>query len=435
MKTASLASIPSRIPQLQKTIESLLPQMDRINVFLNNYTTVPDFLNNEKIQLEFGDNSLGDAGKFFWANTTHDYHFICDDDIIYAPDYADKMIKKIDKYGRMAVIGVHGINLRFTPITDYNSSTERFSFHSALENDTLVHILGTGTIAYYGQAIKVSLNDFKEKNMADIFFALLGQNQKVSFISIEREKRWLVQQKTPNSIFSEMSSSINSIMKYINGITWRKFDYFGLCSEEEKKDRLIESIRNSHTHTWDILIPSLEVRKKTYERLVRTLTRQIDNLGLMNQVKIISWIDDGKLSIGYKSNQLIENSTAKYVNRFDDDDMPHDDYIRDIWVALQQNPDCVTFNGKVTFNTINEQEFNAHISNKEYKNENRKFLRPPCHLCPTKREIAVFYKFKELDKARDRSSDVIRTLEMMRARALTKVIHIDKPLYFYNRRI
>ena len=91
MITASLATIPSRIPQLQKTVESLLPQVDRLNIFLNNYTTVPEFLNHDKIQLGFGDNSIGDAGKFYWASETKGFQMYCDDDIIYLGDYVAKM--------------------------------------------------------------------------------------------------------------------------------------------------------------------------------------------------------------------------------------------------------------------------------------------------------------------------------------------------------
>ena len=435
MKTASLASIPSRIPQLKNTVESLLPQVDRLNVFLNNYKIVPDFLNHEKIVLGFGDNSLGDAGKFYWAEETKGYHIVFDDDIIYPGDYVSTLVRKINDYQRKAVVGVHGIILRFTPITDYHSSTERFSFHIALEKDALVHILGTGTIAYHSDTIKVSPFDFKEKNMADIFFGVLGQQQKVAFIAIEREKSWLRQQQTGESIFSERNLSIQSILKYINPIKWRKFDYFGFSSEQDRIEQLQESIRSSCTHTWDILIPSLEKRKKSYDRLLRLLTRQIDSMGLLHEIKIQSWIDNGALSIGYKSNQLIANSTARYVCRFDDDDTPADNYISEIWEAIKKSPDCVTFNGKVTFNGANEQEFNAGIANMEYRNGNRKFLRPPCHLCPTKREIATIYKFKELDKTRDRASDVHRTMDMVNDRVLENVVHIDKPLYFYNRKI
>lgn len=435
MTTASLATIPSRIPQLKNTVESLLPQVDRLNVFLNNYTTVPEFLYHDKIVLEFSDNSLGDAGKFFWANTTTGFCFYCDDDIIYPSDYVEKTIDKIEQYERKAVIGVHGINLRFTPVTDFHSTTERFAFHAALKEDSLVHILGTGTLAYHSDTINVSVSAFERKNMADIFFALSGQKNKIPFICIAREKRWLVQQQTPDSIFSERDSTMQSILLYVNQIQWRKFDYFGMAPEEDRKNNLIEAIRNSHTHTWDILVPSLSSRKKSFDRLLRTLTKQIDTLGLLEQIKIIPWIDDGTLSIGHKSNQLIANSTAKYLNRFDDDDMPHENYIVDIWVALQQNPDCVTFNGKVTFNGINEQEFNAHINNKEYRNEDRKFMRPPCHLCPTKREIAALYKFKELDKSHDRGSDVMRTMEIVKDGAIRTSVHIDTSLYYYNRRI
>lgn len=53
MITVSLTTIASREKSLEQVIKTLLPQVDKINVYLHGYTSKPDFLVNDKIRLEF----------------------------------------------------------------------------------------------------------------------------------------------------------------------------------------------------------------------------------------------------------------------------------------------------------------------------------------------------------------------------------------------
>ena len=46
---ANMATIPKRIPQLQIVVECILPQVDQLNIYLNNFEEVPWFLDNPKI--------------------------------------------------------------------------------------------------------------------------------------------------------------------------------------------------------------------------------------------------------------------------------------------------------------------------------------------------------------------------------------------------
>jgi len=85
MVTASLASIPSREAQLEVVVRQMLPQVGKLNVYLNGYEKVPRFLKHDRIVVrqsqtcEFGDQ--GDAGKFYWADDVEGYHFTIDDDL------------------------------------------------------------------------------------------------------------------------------------------------------------------------------------------------------------------------------------------------------------------------------------------------------------------------------------------------------------------
>ena len=189
---ASLATIPSRLDGLQRVVEALLPQVDGLGVYLNEYDRVPSFLDRREIVVERSEDSgvRGDAGKFFWAGTRVGYHLVCDDDIAYPPDYVDRLVEGIERYGRRAVVGFHGCVLRM-PVADYHSSRRLLHFSQALANDAPVHVLGTGVAGYHASAIDVWPKDFLAPNMADIWLALLGQHQRVPFVCLRRPKNWL----------------------------------------------------------------------------------------------------------------------------------------------------------------------------------------------------------------------------------------------------
>lgn len=75
MITVKIASIPERISQLEATIQSFLKKIDNIQVYLNNYSSIPSFLNHKKICVftsqEYGD--IGDIGKFYQIEQQNGY--------------------------------------------------------------------------------------------------------------------------------------------------------------------------------------------------------------------------------------------------------------------------------------------------------------------------------------------------------------------------
>lgn len=91
MISAYTATIPERLKTLSISIASMLPQVDCIQVVLNNFKTVPQFLKHPKIACVFGDNSLEDGSRFKNI-TTSGYVIVFDDDIEYPSDYVQTMI-------------------------------------------------------------------------------------------------------------------------------------------------------------------------------------------------------------------------------------------------------------------------------------------------------------------------------------------------------
>jgi hypothetical protein len=192
--TASLASIPRRRRMLQKVVESLLPQVDRLNVFLNHYQDVPLFLDEPRITVarsqDHGDHR--DRGKFFFLGQVSGYHFLVDDDIYYPPDYVAYGLAKLRQYDSAVVIGYHGRVLPPTVNRYFDATGGRvIVFWKPLRVDEPVHILGSGTVAYHSSALQLAFRDFATTGMSDVWLAIRAQEQQVPMIAIARPQPFL----------------------------------------------------------------------------------------------------------------------------------------------------------------------------------------------------------------------------------------------------
>lgn len=198
--TASLATIPKRMTPFKEMFESIIGQVDVLQVYLNGFEDkeIPIFLFKEnKVRIYrsqdemFGDR--GDAGKFFNVQNIHGWHFICDDDIHYPKDFVRYMIDKCDKYARRYVVGCHGGDFNKFPVIDSYKCRTNMSHYkkSKVESDYPVHFLATNSICFHDDTIQLDETDFKAPNMADIWMALACQKKQVGMVSVEKESQWI----------------------------------------------------------------------------------------------------------------------------------------------------------------------------------------------------------------------------------------------------
>lgn len=183
-----------------------------------------------------------------------------------------------------------------------------------------------------------------------------------------------------------------------------------------------------HSKLWSILICTLEERKPLFEKLCAKLRLQIENAGLREQVEILYYSDNRTHSVGFKRNALLHASAAEYVSFIDDDDDVHVEYVPMIYEKLLKKPDCVSLTGVMTTRGKNPQLFIHTIKNKEYYWGNGAYQRPPNHLNPIKRAIAIQFTFPETNFCEDTpwamqiaNSGILKTEEA-----------IDVPYYFYQ---
>lgn len=191
--TANVASMPPRVKSLHKVVDSIIDQVDELNVYLNEFTSIPKFLNHPKINTFLGDEhngDLGDVGKFFaHSNWKPGYVFTIDDDLIYSPDYVFKMIMGVERYCRKAVVSIHGRRFTHIPISSYyQCKCDAFRCFSNCPKDEFIHIPGTGVMAFHTDTIKPALKDFPTTNMADIWMGVLCQKTKTPVVMLAHEQ-------------------------------------------------------------------------------------------------------------------------------------------------------------------------------------------------------------------------------------------------------
>lgn len=182
-----------------------------------------------------------------------------------------------------------------------------------------------------------------------------------------------------------------------------------------------------------ILIRTLPDRKNYLSLLRKELHRQIDELGLQDQVEIL--MDDtprGKMTAGAKANRLKSKSTALYIAYHDDDDFPAPNYLRRIMEGIATGLDIITFNmnyyedGKYVRKYIINRFIGEVWTEAVYTIDRIYF-----HLCAVKREKAMLVNFPDANFQEDLAySDDLKPL-------LKTEHHINEELYnyYFDRRL
>lgn len=201
--------MPSRIGSLRIALPHILPQVDRLYVYLDKYTEVPRELagNNRIVPLlpARGERSLGCAGKFscLVLNPEPCLFFGFDDDIVYHAGYVDHMAAALAKFRYKALIGLHGAVYDF-PAASYVANRRIIHFSRELEGDFRVDELGTGTVAFHSGCLTLAPGNWRYPNMTDLFLMLDAVRQNVRRVCVARPEGLLqpIAQKQEDSLFA-----------------------------------------------------------------------------------------------------------------------------------------------------------------------------------------------------------------------------------------
>lgn len=221
-----MASFPTRRESLKATIDRILPQLDELRIYLNDYNEVPEFLNNSKIKVTLSKSAMGDLrdnGKFYnLPSDEGSYIFTLDDDLAYPKDYVAHLIHHVEMLGRSCVVGVHGV---IFPIGSFSNLQQRSVFHFKDGHPgKFVDLLGTGTAAWHSSAFIPDLAEFSSKGVCDLWFSAAAAKRNIPMFSIPRTRNWLKEQalhkvtlfkealKSPENYFKTYSESIAPVL-------------------------------------------------------------------------------------------------------------------------------------------------------------------------------------------------------------------------------
>lgn len=178
--------------------------------------------------------------------------------------------------------------------------------------------------------------------------------------------------------------------------------------------------------TWQILIATVIDRRHLFVPLHAELQRQIDLLGLSNEVSILYEEDNKEISVGAKRQLLLDRSSAEYINFMDSDDFPKDWYVKELFGAMQSKPDCVGMKIAMTTNGVKPETCIHSLRNDHWYTKGSTHYRNVTHFNPIKRELALQVGFPNLRFGEDKHySDRVSLL-------CKKEVFIDKFMFDYR---
>lgn len=209
---------------------------------------------------------------------------------------------------------------------------------------------------------------------------------------------------------------------------------FEIRADEETHQFRRQANFNLNTSTGErivlsILIPTLENRRDMFESIYNKLLNQITAASLTEKAEILYSRDNGEKPTGNKRNELLQASRGEYTCFVDDDDDVSSDYIARLCSAAHQHPDCLRLEGIITVNGHNPRLFIHSLAYKTFFETNAVYYRPPNHLNPIRRDIAIRFKFP--DKFISEDSDW--TMQVCRSGLVkNELMPGNGPYYFYK---
>lgn len=190
----SLATIPRRKTGLKRVINSLINQVDKGYLILNNFKNIPKFLYNYKNLIILKSQEIGDReslNKFYPLKLLKEdvFYFSCDDDIIYSSNYINYMKNKIQNLN--CIITQHGKKFSKFPITNYKThiSCRGLHFKNIKKKDINVPFGGTGVMGFNTNLFKPDISEFLSYQPVDAWIGITAKKQNIPIICVKTNQK------------------------------------------------------------------------------------------------------------------------------------------------------------------------------------------------------------------------------------------------------
>ena len=205
-----MATMPTRLASLRLALERLLPQVDRLYLYLDGHDEVPAFAqkNSKLIPIFRGMTPhLHGAGKFL--GLLHEkspcLYAGVDDDILYPHDYLHRLRSALALAESPTMAGYHGVILH-DMLESYRRDRTVFAFKDPLAEPTPVDVLGSGTVMFHTAHFSFDVRHWSEINMTDLQLAIEARRAGVSMRCLPRVAGYLqpIAVQQPDSIYANL---------------------------------------------------------------------------------------------------------------------------------------------------------------------------------------------------------------------------------------
>lgn len=191
----TISTMPSRMDSFAQVLDRVLPQLDRLYVFLDGFAEVPGLLiDSEKVcpVMVPAADTLFASNRFRVGQLLEsEADIVCvDDDILYPADYVQAMRGHLNGLSRPAIVGVHG-DIFIPPYLSYVRHRIKIHFSQALKRPAAVNALGTGTVVYRSSTLRFDPRSWQHPGLGDLSLAVEAAKANVPMICVERPARWL----------------------------------------------------------------------------------------------------------------------------------------------------------------------------------------------------------------------------------------------------
>jgi hypothetical protein len=203
-----LASIPTRAADLGSVLDHIVPQLDRLHLFLHGYEAIPETARREGVLVHLAprDTPFGSAGKFYGLTAEQEpcLYFCFDDDILYREGHVQRLRNGILRYGGLALVGLHTAWMPIEIPLRYSRQRRRH-FVRGLPRDVEADELGAGTVAFYSEALRIDARVWPDPDISDIALAIDAERAGVPRIGLARPRKSVlpIAENQPDSLYRQ----------------------------------------------------------------------------------------------------------------------------------------------------------------------------------------------------------------------------------------
>ncbi len=210
LRIGGMATMPTRAHTLPQALETILPQVDRLYLFLDKYEDVPATLPADPKLIPLLPSQyapLAGDGKFLGLEllTESGLYFCFDDDIYYPPIYVKWLTLALRRHHFRALVGVHGM-VFCPPHQSYLRDRRTLHFHAARSLDCHVDELGSGTLAFHTDSIRLHARTWQHHDMTDLMVAIEAVEQRIPRIAVRRPENFLraIEENQSDSLWKDL---------------------------------------------------------------------------------------------------------------------------------------------------------------------------------------------------------------------------------------